>query len=62
MNTAEILKNKYGSKYQNAKSFSGDKILLIEELKRIRSGNYKTLISQCREAFQTDKKKYRELK
>jgi VirE N-terminal domain len=58
----DILKGKYGSKYQLMTSPSGHNVLLIEELQKIKSGYYSHLVNPCREQFKRDRTEYSRLK
>ena len=62
MDVQFFLKDKYVSKYPYASSFLGEKVLLSEELLKIRSGEYKLHVKSCRDAFRKSKEDYGRLK
>jgi hypothetical protein len=50
------------TKFDNYKSKKGSSLLMFEELRHIKIGTYKLLVSKCRAAYDLDKVLYNELK
>jgi hypothetical protein len=62
MNTQKFFKDRYVSKYSMATAKVGEKVLLQEELIRIKTGFYSHLVNKCRESYLDKKEEYGKLK
>lgn len=58
----ENLKDKFISKYFSVKSFNPTKVSLLDELGKIKSGEYQNIIKACREAYKDNPLAYKKMK